>query len=423
MQTKLADFIKDSTTGREAESILRKCVHCGFCLATCPTYQVLGDELDSPRGRIYLIKQMLEGATVTATTRLHLDRCLSCRSCESTCPSGVEYGTLLETGRELAQQRISEPRPVQERALRWLLKEGTPSAAFAPAVRVADRMRNWLPQRLRAAVPVPRARGLWPQRPHARRMAVLAGCAQSAVAPDINAAAARVLDHLGIRLEEFAMGGCCGALRFHLEDADGARSDARRTIDLGAQLLAEGVETLVMTASGCGVFVRDYARLLADDPSYAERARQVCHTVLDLCEVVHAERATLQQQMSTQIPSKERAAGNELAFHAPCTLQHGQRIRGQIESLLQTAGYQLTAVKDPHLCCGSAGPYALLQPELATELRARKLAALTAGQPQGIATANIGCLMHLQAGVELPVRHWIEYLDAAMGGAAAKLPW
>jgi glycolate oxidase iron-sulfur subunit len=420
MQTKLADFIKDSAAGREAESILRKCVHCGFCLATCPTYQVLGDELDSPRGRIYLIKQMLEGAEVTATTRLHLDRCLSCRSCESTCPSGVEYGVLLDMGRELVQQRVSEPRALPERAVRWLLKEGTPSAAFKPAVQLADRLRNWLPQGLRDTVPVPRPRGPWPQRRHARRMVVLAGCAQSAVAPDINAAAARVLDRLGITLEEFAAGACCGAVRFHLEDTDGARREARRIVDLGVQLLAEGAETLVMTASGCGVFVRDYARLLADDPPYAERARQVCSKVLDLCEVVHAERGALQQQMQQQGPVKDQASvkdgsGSKLAFHSPCTLQHGQRIRGQIESLLQIAGYELTAARDPHLCCGSAGPYALLQPELATELRDRKLAALTVGQPQGIATANIGCLMHLQARTELPVRHWIEYLDAAMG--------
>jgi glycolate oxidase iron-sulfur subunit len=408
MQTKLADFIKDTPIGREAESIVRKCVHCGFCLATCPTYQLLGDELDSPRGRIYLIKQMLEGAEVSATTRLHLDRCLSCRSCESTCPSGVEYGALLEMGRELAEQRITEPRPLQERAVRWLLKEGTPSAAFKPAVQLADRLRNWLPQSLRDSVPVPRPRGTWPQRSHSRRMVVLAGCAQSAVAPDINAAAARVLDRLGIGLEEIASGDCCGAVRFHLEDAEGARRDARRIVDLASQLLAEGVETLVMTASGCGVFVRDYARLLADDARYADRARQVCGRVLDLCEVVHAERGALQQQMNDEV------AASKLAFHSPCTLQHGQRIRGQIESLLQMAGYELTPVRDAHLCCGSAGPYALLQPELAAELRARKLAALSAGQPQGIATANIGCLMHLQARAELPVRHWIEYLDAAM---------
>jgi glycolate oxidase iron-sulfur subunit len=413
MQTTLAEFIKDSPEGREAESILRKCVHCGFCLATCPTYQVLGDELDSPRGRIYLIKQMLEGAAVSATTRLHLDRCLSCRSCETTCPSGVEYGKLLDIGRQVAEQQVAQPRPLAERTVRWLLKEGTPSAAFKPTVQWAHRLRSWLPGNLSASVPAPGTRGDWPQRTHSRRMLVLAGCAQSAVAPDTNAAAARVLDRLGIALTEVAVGGCCGALRFHLEDLDGARADARRVIDDCARWLAQGVETFVMTASGCGVFVRDYARLLTNDPLYADKARQLSAHVRDLCEVVHAERGSLQ----TLLPSSSRG---KLAFHSPCTLQHGQRIRGQIEGLLSLAGYQLTPVPDAHLCCGSAGPYSLLQPELATELRKRKIAALASGQPQGVATANIGCQMHLQAGSELPVRHWIEYLEAALLERAAQ---
>jgi glycolate oxidase iron-sulfur subunit len=408
MQTKLADFIKDTPEGREAESILRKCVHCGFCLATCPTYQLLGDELDSPRGRIYLIKQLLEGAAVSAQTRTHLDRCLTCRSCETTCPSGVEYGALLDIGRQVAAEHITEPRPIGERAVRWLLKEGTSSPAFKPAVQLADRLRQWLPATLRDKVPTPRLRGEWPRRTHSRRMLVLAGCAQSAVAPDINAAAARVLDRLDISLTEVGAGDCCGALRFHLEDVESARADARRIIDRCVALLAQGTEALVMTASGCGVFVRDYPRLLADDSHYAELAQQVCAKVFDLCEIVHAERSSLQSRLQSA------PKHGKLAFHAPCTLQHGQRIRGQVEALLSLAGYQLTTVHESHLCCGSAGPYALLQPQLATQLRERKLAALSAGQPQAIATANIGCLMHLQAGTGLSVRHWIECLDAVM---------
>ena len=408
MQTNLADFIKDTAAGHEAQAILRKCVHCGFCLATCPTYQVLGDELDSPRGRIYLIKQVLEGAQVTAKTRLHLDRCLTCRSCETTCPSGVEYGALLDIGREVAAQRIQEPRPVAERAVRWLLKEGTVSSAFRPAVQLADRMRDWLPERIEAKVPTPTQRGAWPTRAHARRMLVLAGCAQSAVAPGINAAAARVLDRLGISLIEVASGECCGALPFHLEDAGKARRDARRIIDLWSQHLAQGVEAIVMTASGCGVFVRDYAHLLAADADYAEKARAVTAKVLDLGEVVYAERAGVTAH------AKVEGSCGELAFHSPCTLQHGQKVRGVIEAVLAAAGYRLTPVADGHLCCGSAGPYALLQPEIANELRHRKLSALEAGKPQAIATANIGCLMHLQGAATLPVRHWIEYVDAAL---------
>jgi glycolate oxidase iron-sulfur subunit len=413
MQTTLADFIKDTAQGREAQEILRACVHCGFCLATCPTYQVLGDELDSPRGRIYLIKQMLEGQAVTAETRLHLDRCLTCRSCETTCPSGVQYGALLDIGRQVAQQRIPEPRPMQERVVRWLLKEGTPSVAFKPAVHLGHGVRGVLPQPLRAKLPEPRERGAWPQRSHARRMLVLAGCAQSAVAPDINAAAARVLDRIGISLLEIAAGGCCGAVRFHLDDVEGARRHARQLIDACWRLLAQGAEALVMTASGCGVFVRDYVRLLAGDAGYAERTREVCAKILDISEVVSAERQALQAQLTG------KSASGRLAFHSPCTLQHGQKIRGQVEALLTLAGYELTPVADAHLCCGSAGPYAVLQPELANELRNRKVAALTAGAPQWIATANIGCLMHLQSGVQLPVRHWIECVDSAMGPTAA----
>ncbi len=410
MQTTLADFIKDTAAGREAQAIVRKCVHCGFCLATCPTYQVLGDELDSPRGRIYLIKQLIEGAEVTAKTRLHLDRCLSCRSCETTCPSGVEYGALLDIGRQVMAERIAEPRPVAERAVRWLLKEGTTSAAFKPAVRMAHSLRSLLPTGLRTKVPALSSRGAWPTRVHARRMAVLAGCAQSAVAPDINAAAARVLDNVGITLSEVAAGDCCGAVRFHLDDVDGARQDARRIIDVCWQLLSHGTEAIVMTASGCGVFVRDYVRLLAEDSVYADKARQICSKVLDLSEVLQSQSARLREQL----PAGGRG---KLAFHSPCTLQHGQRIRGVVEQLLTLAGYELTHVADAHLCCGSAGPYSLLQPELANELRQRKLTALSAGAPQVIATANIGCLMHLQAGAQVQVRHWIECIAEALAPA------
>ena len=414
MQTELADFIKHTPQGREAEAILRKCVHCGFCNATCPTYQLLGDELDGPRGRIYLIKQMLEGAEATAKTRLHLDRCLTCRNCESTCPSGVEYGKLIDIGRHVAETRVSEPRGDRERALRWLLRRGLTSPLFAPALKMGQRVRAFLPAALKAKVPAPRARGPWPATGHRRRMLALAGCAQPAMGPDINPAAARVLDRLGIRLIEAPAAGCCGAMRFHLNDHDGARADARRNIDAWWHYVEQGIEALVMTASGCGVFVREYAHLLQNDPEYAAKARRIAALTFDVCEIVLREKNRVLQLLG---PVQPGSAGR-LAFHPPCTLQHGQKVRGVTEEILQAAGYELTVVADSHLCCGSAGSYSVLQAELAYRLRDNKLAALTAGAPQAIVSANIGCLAHLQSGTDLPVRHWIEILDRRLSGTA-----
>jgi glycolate oxidase iron-sulfur subunit len=403
MQTQLADFIRDTPEGREADAILRKCVHCGFCTATCPTYQLLGDDLDSPRGRIYLMKRALEGAPVSAKTRLHLDRCLTCRACESTCPSGVRYGRLADIGRALVEARTK--RPPWDRMKRAALAFGLPRRRlFGAALALGRLARPVLPGALKRKIPQRAApRGDWPAPRHARRMMALAGCVQGALAPSINAAAARVLDRLGISLLEAPGAGCCGAVRFHLNYQEAGRDDMRALIDAWWPKVESGeVEAIVMTASGCGATVREYGELLAQDAAYRDKAERIASMTVDLCEVIAPD----------MLPRGEGLG--RIAFQSPCTLQHGQQLRGKVEALLAHAGFELTAVDDAHLCCGSAGTYSLLQPGMSLELRARKLAALNRGLPQRIATANIGCLAHLQGASVVPVRHWIEILDQVL---------
>jgi glycolate oxidase iron-sulfur subunit len=403
MQTRLADFIRDTPEGREAEGILRKCVHCGFCTATCPTYQVLGDDLDSPRGRIYLMKRALEGAPVTEKTRLHLDRCLTCRACETTCPSGVRYGRLVDIGRALVEARTTRT-PVN-RIFRGALAFALPRPRlFRFLVGLGRLARPVLPAALKAKLPQanPPA-GEWPAPRHARKMLALAGCVQQSLAPSINAAAARVLDRFGVSLLEVPGAACCGALRFHLNYQQQGREDMRSLIDAWWPLVERGeVEAIVMTASGCGVTVKDYGHLLGEDPAYREKAARIGALTKDLCEVLPLE----------AIPPG--VASGRVAFHSPCTLQHGQQLRDAVETRLARAGFELTTVRDAHLCCGSSGTYSLLHPAIAQELRSRKLAALNEGGPDLIATANIGCLSHLQADSPVPVRHWIEVLDQAL---------
>jgi len=407
MDTKITDELRVTHAGKVAEEILRKCVHCGFCTATCPTYQLLGDELDGPRGRIYLIKQVLEGKPVTEKTRTHLDRCLTCRSCETTCPSGVKYSHLLDVGRQLVEERL--PRPIGEALPRALLKAVLPRpAVFGAAVAVGRALRPLLPSSLADKLPpVQAAARPWPaSRTHSRRMLALAGCVQPALVPNINAATARMFDRLGIALFEEAKAGCCGAVRFHLNDQAAGKDDMRRNIDAWWPHVEAGVEAIVVTASGCGVQVRDYGHLLADDPAYAAKAARISQLCRDPSEILAAEQERLQPMLAARAEKR-----GKLAFHSPCTLQHGLKIRGGIEQMLLAVGYELTPVADSHLCCGSAGTYSVLQPELSSRLRSNKLAALNAGGPALVATANIGCLTHLQAGSPLPVRHWIELID------------
>ncbi len=406
MQTSLADFIRDTPEGIEADAILRKCVHCGFCTATCPTYQLLGDELDGPRGRIYLIKQTLEGSEITAQTQLHLDRCLTCRACETTCPSGVEYGRLADIGRKVVEELV--PRGPWQTLQRSVLSAVLPRTKIFSALLAMGRVaRPLLPAALAEKVPERAdAAGAWPPPRHARRMLVLGGCVQPALAPAINAAAARVLDRLGISLVEANGAGCCGAVRFHLNRQEAGKADARALIDAWWPQVDAGAEAIVMTASGCGTMVKDYGHLLRHDPVYAAKAARVSAMTLDLCEVLGAELAGLKK-----LAAREAGSKRKIAFHSPCSLQHGQQIRGSVEALLEAAGFELAAVADAHLCCGSAGTYSILQPELAMRLRGSKLAALQAGGPDEIATANIGCLTHLASGTRTRVAHWIQLLD------------
>jgi len=409
MQTNLADWIKHTPEGREADAILRKCVHCGFCTATCPTYQLLGDELDGPRGRIYLIKQVLEGAEVTAKTQLHLDRCLTCRSCETTCPSGVQYGHLVDIGRRIVDEKVG--RGVQDRALRraaaTLFRE---TRAFGLATGIGRLARPFLPATLRDKLPatVPGA-GRWPAPRHARRMVALAGCVQPSLAPDTNAAAARVLDRIGISLVEAPGAGCCGAVRYHLNYQAEGLDDMRRLIDAWWPYVDQGVEGFVMTATGCGAFVREYGYHLRHDPRYAAKAERTSALTKDLSEVLAAESAALERLAPA-------GAGPKVAFHAPCSMQHWQKLGGIAEGLLARLGYRLAPVPDAHLCCGSAGTYSLTQPSLSAQLKANKLAALQSGLPELVLTANVGCQAHLATGAAVPVRHWIVALDARLAG-------
>jgi glycolate dehydrogenase iron-sulfur subunit len=405
MQTKLADFIRDTPQGEEARQIVGRCVHCGFCTATCPTYQLLGDELDGPRGRIYLIKQVLEGVAPSAKTQLHLDRCLTCRACETTCPSGVEYGRLLDIGRRLVDEAV--PRSPASRIVRGLLRHGLTSAAFAPALRAVRALRPLMPQAIAAHVTPGRPEGAWPRGTHARRMLLLAGCVQPAMAPNINAATARVFDALGIEIVMAAEAGCCGAIRHHLDDQRAALDDARRNIDAWWPHIEAGIEAIVMNASGCGVMVREYGHLLRHDPAYAMKAARISDMTRDAAQVLSGPLASL----AAELPAR---SGERVAFHPPCTLQHGQRIRGVVEDLLRALGADVASFPDSHLCCGSAGTYSILQPVIARELRDRKLAALIEARPDTILSANIGCISHLESAAPVPVRHWIEWVDERM---------
>ncbi len=408
MQVNLAEFVKNSAEGEEAERILRSCVHCGFCTATCPTYRLLGNELDGPRGRIYLLKAFLEGEGATRRTQLHLDRCLTCRACETACPSGVQYGRLADIGRSLLEREVVRP-PIQ-RLYRWLLRKIVPyPRRFAKLLKVGRTLRGVLPKALQRQIPQPVTERVWPANRHARRMLVLSGCAQHVLAPNINQAAAQVLDRVGISLITASAAGCCGAVSHHLAAADEARGQMRRNIDAWWPYLQDGVEAIVVSASGCGPVIKDYGYLLKDDVDYAEKAAVVASRSRDLVEAL----ADVELGAFHLADDTER-----IAFHAPCSLQHALGLSGTVESLLSRCGFQLTRVTDSELCCGSAGSYSLLQPAIARQLLQHKIAALCGDQPSVIATANIGCLSYLQQLAPVPVVHWIELLAERIGGDA-----
>lgn len=404
MQTSIAKKYRSNAQVTVAEQILRKCVHCGFCLATCPTYNILGDELDSPRGRIYLIKQVLEGHEPTAKTQLHLDRCLTCRNCETTCPSGVEYGHLVDIGRNVVNAAV--PRSPAARLFRWIIRNVLPyPQRIGPLVRLGQSVRQFMPVSVRQSIPARRDAGALPTQTRARQMLMLGGCVQPSMSPTTNAATMRVLDRLGIEVMATPAAGCCGAINYHLDDIPTGKELMRRNIDAWWPLIDAGAEAIVINASGCGAMVKEYGHVLSDDPVYREKAQQISALSKDLAEIIAAEDIE-----SLRIDTTGSA---KIAFHPPCTLQHGQKLAGITEQVLVRLGFVLTPVPDSHTCCGSAGTYSLLQKKLSAELKVNKINNLESGQPALIATANIGCQLHIQSGTSLPVKHWIELLDVS----------
>jgi glycolate oxidase iron-sulfur subunit len=402
MQTKLTATLLNTTMGQEADRILRSCVHCGFCTATCPTYQILGDERDGPRGRIYLIKQVLEGKPATRLTQLHLDRCLTCRSCETTCPSGVEYGTLLQTGRNLVEAQVS--RPLQQQIMRWAFIHVLPKPGYLiPFVKLAIKFKTLLPKSITASLPNNTDDMHWPDVEHARQVIIPVGCVQSILSPEIDNSTAYVLNQLGISVSR--VGGCCGAIQHHLSAEEKAKQQARSNIDLWWPLLEAGAEAILSTASGCGVMLKEYAHLLKDDPDYREKAKKVTALTKDLVELLEVEDIEKLQALA------KKYKGQNVSFHSPCTLQHGQQLNGRVERILNNMKIQTNTITDSHLCCGSAGTYSLTQPVLSRKLRDNKIKNLTKNKPELIATANIGCLLHLAKSSPVPVVHWIQLLD------------
>lgn len=421
MQTQFAPSHQSTPEGLKAQEVLRQCVHCGFCNATCPTYRLTGNELDGPRGRIYLMKQVFEGQTPTRTTQTHLDHCIGCRHCESTCPSGVQYHELLAVGQPVVDAQVQ--RPWQERLLRWSLRTLMPSPLFTPALRLGQAVRPLLPARLQEHVPArpPMAPPAWPDPRkglHARRVLMLKGCVQPGLRPHIDAATARVLDAIGIRAVQAKSSGCCGAVQGHMGDVDGAKARARRNIDAWWPFIESStpVEAILINASGCGAWIKDYDKLLADEPAYADKARRVVDLARDPGEMLAAWMPLLKRKLA----KRAQPGLGSVTFHPPCSLGHAQKLSsaakpGPIESGLRELGFEVKlAVQDSHQCCGAGGAYSVLQPEMSRQLRDLKVTALDATRPQVIASANIGCIVHIQSGTNTPVKHWLEVLDEAL---------
>jgi glycolate oxidase iron-sulfur subunit len=428
MQTQLAPEHAATSRGQQAQGVLRQCVHCGFCNATCPTYRLTGNELDGPRGRIYLMKQVFEGHTPTRTTQQHLDRCIGCRHCESTCPSGVPYHELLAVGQPVVDAAVQ--RPWRERVLRWGLRTLMPSPWFGVALRLGQTLRPLMPARLRDKVPerAPLAPPAWPDPKkalHARRVLLLKGCVQPGLRPHIDASTARVLDAIGVRAVLASDGGCCGAIQGHMGDEPGAKVRARRNIDAWWPYIESPtpVEAIVVNASGCGAWVKDYAKLLADEPAYADKARRVVALCRDPGELLLGWVPLLKRKLG-----KRAETLGALTFHPPCSLSHAQGLShaakpGPIELGLRELGFEVKlAVRDSHQCCGAGGAYSVLQPELSLALRNQKVQALQEAGTQVIASANIGCIVHLQAGTSTPVKHWLELIDEALSASGSGLP-
>lgn len=397
MQTRISQQYLDTPSGKDADRILRNCVHCGFCTATCPTYQLLGDELDSPRGRIYLIKQVLEGEAVTRKTQLHLDRCLSCRSCETTCPSGVEYAHLLDIGREIVELKVR--RPLHKQIQRFLLRKIlTHPARFLLARKLMTLFNPILPRHLRMQSDTEPARTFIPARQHDRSVILLEGCVQPSLSPNINVATKIILDALGINIIPVAGIHCCGAISQHLSAREEALATMKNNIDAWWPHIENGCEAIISNATGCGITLKEYATYLRHDSAYAARAEEISSLARDISEMIRTD----------DVVKLKLKKSLKISFHAPCTLQHGLKLKDQTETLLEKLGFELCPVNDEHLCCGSAGTFSVLQPALAEQLKQNKLDNLSRDNPEYILSANIGCLHHLQSGTRIPVKHWTE---------------
>ena len=400
MQTNLAPKFQQGRHAEAIETILRKCVHCGFCNATCPTYQIRGDELDGPRGRIYQMKQFFEGEPANPEMLKHLDRCLTCHACETTCPSGVKYTRLLEIGKTSIEREL--PRPWWDRARRWGIVRFINSGwLFALAVKIGQTLVPILPAKLRESVPARQTPVDRINAQHSRKVLMLGGCVQPTLAPNTNARASNLLNKFGIEVIELPENLCCGAAALHTSEPEYGMRQVKRLIDSWWPHIEAGAEAIVVTATGCGVTVKDYEHLLADDADYVAKAKKVSLLYRDLTELVEAE---IEAMDPVEMPAKR------IAVHTPCSMQHGLGITNRVETLLAKAGYEICAVAEGHLCCGSSGTYSMLQPALGTQLRTNKIRALSINQPDIIATANIGCQMHLAQDNNLPVVHWIELL-------------
>ena len=407
MHTELHPDLVNNPKAQDAKSVIEACVHCGFCTATCPTYQHFNDERDGPRGRIYLIKQLLETNEVSEKTQTHLDRCLTCRSCETTCPSGVQYGRLVDIGKGMVEERV--PRGSLDSVSRWLLRKLLPyPKRFGFFLRIGQFFRLIMIGPLSVIgkkVPAKQKYTPWPANSHPRRMLALAGCAQSVATPNTNAATARVLDKLGITLVEEPNAGCCGAVDYHLGAHDDGLNAMRKNIDAWWPAVEAGAEALVMTASGCGVMVEEYGELFEHDLEYAEKAKRISALTKDISQILE------QEDLSQLQLDQNKLAATKTAVHCPCTLQHGMKLPTNVDKLLESLGIPLAKTKDRHMCCGSAGTYSVLQAKTAGELLDKKLSALTIDQPEQIVTSNVGCQLHLITKSDIPVKHWIELLD------------
>ena len=409
MQTKLTESFLATPQGQVANEMLQKCTHCGMCTAVCPTFQLSGNELDSPRGRIYQIKQVLEGTIATPTVQQHLDRCLTCRACETVCPARVEYGKLVEIGRLAVEQQVG--RTLMAAAKRYVVRKlMTTPQLFRPLYRAGQVVRPILPESLKSKVMPVQTGGCVPKSEHSRKVLMLEGCVQPSMSPNINYATQRVLDRLGIQTVLPSGAGCCGAVNLHLNAEHDALDNMRRNIDAWYPWLQKGVKTLVVNASGCGVMVKEYGYQLRNDPQYAEKAATVSRAVKDIVELLSVEVEQI-KLLLRQRPSEK------IAYHPPCTLQHGQRLSGSVEALFQALGFTVWLPENKHLCCGSAGTYSLFESEWSMLLKQNKQQTLEQLQPDIVLSANIGCIAHLAEGMGVPVCHWIEYLDEQMAEA------